>query len=68
MARSETEINDRIAELEQLLESGVSTIMTDGTQTVFDTRSARKELRKLKALTTAGQANRPASARIKLNF
>lgn len=48
MKRTQREIAERIEELERLLESGVSSVSTDGTSTTFDLQSARRELDRLR--------------------
>jgi hypothetical protein len=58
----------RIAEIEQILRSGVSSITTDGTSTSYDLDSLRRELRELQAADDTQRGRRPVAARIKLNF
>ena len=66
MALSNQEIRERIAELEELLHSGVSSVSADGTSTTFDLDSVRKELRSLRAQLPEHRTRRPTASRINL--
>lgn len=65
MATNE-EIRTRIAELEELLASGVQSVSTDGTSTTFDLSSARQELRDLRKQLPGAKNRRPVASRIHL--
>lgn len=63
---TERATRERIAEIEEILTSGVSSHSVDGTSTTFDHASLRKELRRLRASLPEGKARRPRAARIHL--
>ncbi len=69
-SRSETEIKEAIANLEQILDSGATTVAQDGSTTVFDLDRASARLKDLKAeLSTlqGRQTRRPIFNRIDLS-
>lgn len=57
----------RIAEIQETLRSGVSSVSTDGTTTTFDLASLRKELRQLMAEDDVHRGRRPAVSSINLS-
>jgi hypothetical protein len=70
MARNATQLNDAIANLEQILDAGATMITIDGETTQFDLEGASIRLRDLKAelATLQGKANRrPLFNRIDLS-
>jgi hypothetical protein len=70
VARNATELNDAIANLEQILDAGATMITIDGETTQFDLEGASIRLRDLKAelATLQGKANRrPLFNRIDLS-
>jgi hypothetical protein len=70
MARNVTELKDAIANLEQILDSGASSISIDGETTTFDLGKVEERLRSLKAelATLQGKApRRPLFNRIDLS-
>lgn len=56
----------RIAEIQEALRSGVSSVATDGTSTTFDLDALRRELRELMADDDLHKARRPVAASIYL--
>ena len=58
--------SERIAEIEEILRSGVKTVTVDGVTTSFDLESLRRELRLLRASDDALRGKRPVAARINL--
>lgn len=56
----------RIAEIQELLRTGVSSQSHDGTSTTFDLDSLRKELRQLMATDDANANRRPVASNIYL--
>lgn len=56
----------RIAEIRELLRSGVSSVSTDGTSTAFDLDSLRRELRDLEAQDDVLKGRRPVASSIYL--
>lgn len=48
-SRSITEIKEAIANLEQILDAGATTVAQDGSTTVFDLDAAASRLRELKS-------------------
>lgn len=59
MARSEATIKDAIENLEELLDSGASTVTQDGHTTVFDPKAARIRLQELKKELSQLRGKRP---------
>lgn len=66
MTNSERETRQKIAELEELLASGVSSVNVDGTSTTFDLASVRKQLQMLRDTLPEQRKRRPRAARINL--
>lgn len=57
----------RIAEIQEFLRTGASSVTTDGTTTTFDLASLRKELRQLMADDDVYRGRRPAVSSINLS-
>ncbi len=69
MAKSKAELQLAIENLEQILDSGVSTVSVDGETTVFDIDACRERLRDLQGQLRALEgrpARRPLFNRINL--
>jgi hypothetical protein len=56
----------KIAEIKELLESGVTSATVDGVHTAFDPESLRRELRRLEAEDASSQTKRPVAASVYL--
>lgn len=56
----------RIAEIRELLQTGVKSSSVDGESTTFDLESLRQELRQLEAEDDTAQTQRPVAASINL--
>lgn len=59
--------SERIAEIQELLRSGVSSTNVDGVQTTFDLASLRRELRQLMAEDDTNAGRRPVATNIRLS-
>ena len=59
MARTQTELNTAIANLEQILDSGATTVAQDGSTTVFDLDRAAARLKDLKTELATLQGKKP---------
>ncbi len=59
MARTETDLKSAIANLEQILDSGASTVTIDGETTVFNLAHVESRLRSLKAELATVQGKKP---------
>ena len=59
MARNATELNDAIANLEQILDSGASSISIDGETTTFDLDKVEARLRSLRSELATIQGKAP---------
>lgn len=57
----------RIAEIQEFLRTGASSVTTDGTTTTFDLASLRKELRQLMADDDVHRGRRPTVSSINLS-
>lgn len=57
----------RIAQIEQILRSGVTSSSVDGTQITIDHESLRKELRKLRAEDDVQRLRRPRISSVDLS-
>lgn len=70
MARTQTDLKDAISNLEQLLDSGATTVTQDGHTTVFNPQQARirlQELRKELARLCGKRSRRPLFVKINLD-
>jgi|GEM_PF-2238413 len=67
MQRSLRDIREKIIELRDLLESGVTSISVDGTTTSIDLNVVRRQLANLEAQLPEGRRRRPRAARIRLD-
>ena len=67
MDRSLREIRERIVELRDILESGVTEINVDGTVTKIDLNVIRKQLTSLESQLPESRSRRPRAARIRLD-
>jgi hypothetical protein len=56
----------RIAQIEELLRTGVTQVTVDGTTTIVDPDSLRAELRKLQNSDDSTRGKRPVVSRIRL--
>lgn len=66
MARSNREIRDRLDEIDEILETGVSSVSVDGTSTTFDLAALRRERQTLRQKLPEYRARRPRASRINL--
>jgi hypothetical protein len=57
--RTETELKEAIANLEQILDAGATTVAQDGSTTVFDLDAAERRLRGLKVELAQLQGRKP---------
>lgn len=57
---------ERIAEIREILRSGASSVVTDGTSVTYDLDSLRRELRELEAEEPSLAGRRPVAASIYL--
>jgi len=67
MSRPLREIRERIIELRDILESGVTEIHVDGAVTKIDLAVIRKQLTSLEAQLPESRSRRPRAARIRLD-
>jgi hypothetical protein len=67
MQRSPREIREKITELRDVLESGVTEFSVDGTTTKVDLDVVRRQIASLESQLPEGRKRRPRAARIRLD-
>lgn len=67
MQRPLREIREKIVELRDTLESGVTSVTVDGTTTQIDLNVVRRQLAELESQLPEGRKRKPRSARIRLD-
>lgn len=63
---TDAEIETKIAELEEILDSGATQINVDGTTTTLDHTSIRKRITELRSQHSTQKSRRPRASRINL--